>query len=168
MNRSVPDHQLSTRLQRFEELSEELLLVGDVEDGVPAVDHVVEVVGILHAERVLDVELNPVLDCGLHLCSVVLGDANHVGGEINTMNINSIVPRHVESWPPGATPDVQHLHAWLQVEQVDEVLGGGLSSNTDIGPAKDSLVPQDTLPSTIDNGKLDKERFWRLTKIKSW
>ena len=92
----LPDHQLTARFQGFEELAKELFLVSDVEDGVTTVDHVIEVVRVLHGQSILNVELDPVLHSRLHLRPVVLGNANHVGGQVNAMNIYSIVPGHVE------------------------------------------------------------------------
>ena len=59
-------------------------------DGVAAVHHVVEALRVLHGGAVLHVELDPVLDGGLHLAAVVLGDAHHVGGQVEAMHVHTI------------------------------------------------------------------------------
>ena len=89
------DHQLTPRLQGPDQLTVERLLLGDVHDGVAAVHHVVEALRVLHGGAVLHVELDPVLDGGLHLAAVVLGDAHHVGGQVEAMHVHTIPAQYL-------------------------------------------------------------------------
>ena len=86
----VRDQKTTAGLQSSQELGEEFVLLRDVEDGVATVDDVVEVVRVVHGEGVLNVELGSVLHGRLHLLPVVVSDGDHVGGQVDTVNIHHV------------------------------------------------------------------------------
>ena len=104
----IADHQLAAWLQSVKELAEKLLLVSDVQNGVPAaldivfakclllpVDNIVKVLWVGHQRRVFDIELHPVFHLCLHFDTVILSDCNHVGRQVHPMHVHSIPGKQV-------------------------------------------------------------------------
>merc|ERR1719510_625041 len=113
----VADQQLAPRLQSLQDVPVYLSShrVREMHDGVAAVDNVIEVCRKFHLVGILDVEVDSMLDLRLHGLSVFQGEGVHVGGQVNTMDVHSILSSHEEGGAPGPGADVKNLHAWLQV-----------------------------------------------------
>ena len=63
----------------------------------------------------------------------------------------NLLPGHVEGGPPCPGADVEDLHAWLEVDELEELPGGGLAAHTHPGLAEYLLVPGDAIPEWIQS-----------------
>ena len=57
-----------------------------------------------------------------------------------------LLPGHVEGGPAGPGADVEDLHAGLEVDELQELPGGGLAAHRHPGLAEYLLVPGDAIP----------------------
>ena len=57
-----------------------------------------------------------------------------------------LLPGHVEGGPPCPGADVEDLHAGLEVDELEELPGGGLAAHTHPGLAEYLLVSGDAIP----------------------
>ena len=57
-----------------------------------------------------------------------------------------LLPGHVEGGPPCPGADVEDLHAGLEVDELEELPGGGLAAHRDPGLTEYLLVPGDAIP----------------------
>ncbi len=83
-----------------------------MQDGVSAVNDIVEVLRVDHGGGVLDMKLDAVLDSGLLLCevgAVLLCQGDHVDREVDAMHKGAKVPGHVEGRAADAASHIQHL-----------------------------------------------------------
>ena len=107
----------TTWFQTVEELLKEALLVIHVQDGISAVDNVIEAVWILHRLGILDMKLYPMLHSSTHLVPPLIGNLNHVLAEVNAVHVKPVLAGCIKCGPSDAAANIQHLHATLKLNR---------------------------------------------------
>ena len=107
----------TTWFQTVEELLKEALLVIHVQDGISAVDNVIEAVWILHRLGILDMKLYPMLHSSTHLVPPLIGNLNHVLAQVNAVHVKPVLAGCIKGGPSDAAANIQHLHATLKLNR---------------------------------------------------
>ena len=148
----IRDDHFSTRFQSFEKLVKEILFILDMQNGVPAVDHIIESFWIIHKSGILDVKMATVLDIGRLQVSQVIGNVDHIVGQVHSINLNAIVLGHIKGRSTNATANVQNLVIGLQgrwIKFLAELFGRGFASGADIGGAENPFIQKDAFPFVL-------------------